>query len=88
MFETKSFGAQIIDGCISHAESLSNWEGRHVEVTVQVKDDDAEAPDHMDVEKDVYLKMPVNSKVLKGYAIRSMGYAEPSVILPEGIEDE
>jgi hypothetical protein len=45
-------------------------------------------PEDLDIERDVYHKMPVEVSVIKPTVIRDHGNAKPSIILPEGIEDE
>jgi hypothetical protein len=47
-----------------------------------------EPPEGMDVEKDVYVKMPFPSEVLKGVRVMDGGPMEPCIILPEELSDE
>ena len=88
MLETKSFDAVIAEGRIEHGENLRPWEGKEVQVTVLLLSGEDEPPDDIDIEKDVYVKMPVKASVIQRIKIRDIGPAMPSFILPEGIEDE
>jgi hypothetical protein len=88
MLEDKTFDAVIADGRIHHEENLRPWEGEEVRVTVHFRAREFAAPDDLDVEWDIYQKMPVNTSVVGSSKIRDVGSAKPSLILPEGIEDD
>jgi len=88
MLEDMSFDAVITDGRILHQENLRPWEGKEVQVTVHVHAGQDTPPADLDVEKDVYRKMPVKTTLVGSSKIRDIGPARPSIILPEGIEDE
>jgi hypothetical protein len=88
MLEDKSFDAVITDGRIQHEENLRPWEGEEVRVTVHFRIREIAQPDGLDIERDVYLKMPVKTTIVGTNKIRDIGAAKPSVILPEGIEDD
>jgi hypothetical protein len=88
MLEDVSFDAVITEGRIQHQENLRPWEGKSVQVTVHVRLAEDAPPADLDVEKDVYRKMPVKSTVIGSSKIRDIGPAKPSLILPEGTEDE
>ena len=88
MLEEKSFDAVITDGRIDHEESLRPWEGKEVQVTLHLRISEEELPDDLDVERDVYMKMPVKSFVIRPSKFRDIGAAKPSLILPEEIADE
>ena len=88
MLEDKSFDAVIADGRIHHEENLRPWEGEEVRVTVHCRARDIAPPDDFDIERDIYHKMPVKTMVVGSSKIRDIGSAKPSLILPEGIEDD
>jgi len=88
MLEDKSFDAVITNGRIHHQENLLPWEGKEVQVTVHLRATDDVPPADIDVEKDVYRKMPVKTSVVETRRIRNIGSATPSVILPEGTGNE
>ena len=87
MLEDRSFNAVIADGQIRHGENLTPYDGKEVHVTVHVRAIEAEPPKDLDIEKDIYVKMPVETTVLGAATIRNIGSAKPSLILPEGLED-
>ena len=88
MLEERTFGAVVVDGQLHHEESLLPWEGKAVQVTVQLPTNEQDSGDDVDVEKDVYLKMPVSHSRVQPKAVRDVGHAKPSIFLPEGLEDE
>lgn len=88
MLEDKSFDAVITDGQLHHEENLRHWEGKEVQVTVHFRTREIAPPDEFDIERDVYIKMPVKTTVVGSSKIRDIGSAKPSIILPEGIEDD
>lgn len=87
MLEDRSFNAVIADGQIRYGENLTPSDGKEVHVTVHVRALEVEPPEDFDIEKDVSVKMPVETTVLGAATIRNVGSAIPSLILPEGFGD-
>ncbi len=90
-----SFEANIIDGDLRHQESLVTWEGRRVRVTLESSGpaatgapDEADSPVGLDVEKDVYVKIPFKTEVVEGAAVVEGGRLRPCLILPEELPDD
>jgi hypothetical protein len=96
----KTFSAQVVEGQLRYQEPLDAFEGQNVRVTVvggpvaieqpdgSNTEQEPEPPDWMDVEKDVYVKMPLNLEILKDVRVIEAGPGKPTIILPEDLPDE
>lgn len=96
----KTFPALVADGHLQHDESLAAFEGQQVQVTVVARTSSAPQPtpaeesdgpvppDWLDVEKDVYVKMPFPSAILKDMTVVEGSPLRPCIILPEDLPDE
>ena len=96
----KTFSAQVVGGQLLHQESLDAFEGREVRVTVAAPSSvlspsapsmdsrEAEPPEWMAVETDIYVKMPFPGELLKDAVIVEGEPMRPCVILPEESPDE
>jgi MOSC domain-containing protein YiiM len=74
MLEDRSFNAVIADGQIRHEENLRPWEGKAVQVTVHsLAREEIALPDDFDVERDVYVKMPVETTLVGRIKNRDIG---------------
>lgn len=86
-----TFEAQIIGGQLVPGELLKAFEGQRVQVTVsapeaarsQSSDSDPEPPEDMDVEKDVYVRMPLPSKDAPNLTLVRGEALKPCLIFPE-----
>src|SRR2546426_664470 len=95
-----SFEARIVNGQLVPAEVLKAFEGQQVHITVSVPakiaehassvsaNDGREPPEDLDVEKDVYVRMPLQNKAIPNPAIVKKNDLKPCLILPEGLPDE
>ena len=66
---TSSFDARIFNGQLVPAEPLRAFEGREVHIVVSVApttgtNGEPEPPDDMDIEKDVYVRIPLASQLM------------------------
>ena len=82
---TSSFDARIINGQLVPADPLRAFEGRqvHVVVSAAASNGEPEPPDDMDVEKDVYVRIPLASQTMSDAVIVAGADLKPTVILPE-----
>jgi hypothetical protein len=98
---TTTFDACVVNGQLQFQAPLDALEGQRVRVTLDVIGDptpqtpseappseDPEPPEGMDVEKDIYVKMPRKVEILKGVKVVDKGPKQPSVILPEELPDD
>ena len=98
-----TFDARVINGRLQYQAPLDALEGQLVRVFLDILAPDIlapqdskplspppsdESPEDMDVEKDVYVKMPFASEVLKDAVIIEGGPMEPCIILPEELPDD
>ena len=87
-----SFDAQIVNGQLVPAEPLRPFEGRQVHVVVSVRalpvEEATEPPEDMDVEKDVYVRLPLLSKAIGNPIIANEAKLKPCLILPEDLPDD
>ena len=80
---------------------LDAFEGQALRLTVEVIQQSAEnspggidqspsdePPEWMDVEKDIYVKMPRKTKILKVVEIVEGGPLQPCIILPDPLPDD
>lgn len=94
---TQTFEAQVVHGQLVPAEVLRPFEGQQVQVTVtpapvpaadsQPKGE-PDPPDDLDVEKDVYVPMPLRSEVIPNAVIKDGAPLEPCTFIPEDLPDE
>jgi len=84
MPEPMTFESVVTGNGIPSDDSLSEWNGKRVHVHVRQVEDE----DDLDVEKEVYFRMPVAKEVLKGVRLSDLGRAEPVIILADDIADE
>src|SRR4051794_8852430 len=94
---TVTFEARVEQGRLCLPESLAAFEGQSVQVTVTARtpaapapdeEPDPEPPDWLDVERDVYVKMPLRGETLHDVVVVEGGPRQPTVILPELPIDE
>jgi hypothetical protein len=93
-----TFDARVINGRLQYQAPLDALEGQQVRVMLDIlapQDSKSlpppssdEPPEDMDVEKDVYVKMPFASEVLKDAVVIEGGPMEPCIILPEELPDD
>ena len=97
--DMKTFDAEVVNGHLRFDEPLNEIEGQRVRVTLtiiptggQLLQDlpptDVEPPEWLDVEKDVYVKMPFRGEILKDVVIVERGPGKPCTILPEPLPDD
>ncbi len=96
---TTTFETQVVNGRLQYQVPLDAFEGQHVRVTVDVvaapqpkpngqQPPSEEPPEGMDVEKEIYVKMPRKVEILKGVKVVDLGPAQPRFILPEELPDD
>src|SRR5439155_25712436 len=93
-----TFDARVINGRLQYQAPLDDLEGQQVRVMLDIlapqdskplpPPPSDEPPEDMDVEKDVYVKMPFASEVLKDAVVIEGGPMEPCIILPEELPDD
>jgi hypothetical protein len=86
-----SFDAHIVNGQLVPAEPLKAFEGQKVRVTVTAPEKVSAAPEpaeDFDVEKDVYVKMPLASEVIPNPVVAKGNGLKPCLILPEELPNE
>lgn len=97
--QATTFEARVVNGQLQYQTPLDALEGHQVRVTVDVlapnggmpdasRPPTDEVPGDLDVEKDVYVKMPFKSAVLKDAVVVEGGPMNPCIILPEELPDE
>jgi hypothetical protein len=90
---TTTFDTCVVNGQLQHQAPLAAFEGRRVRVTLDeigepapraqpegTASDESEPPEGMDVERDVYVKMPLPSQVLEDAVIVEGGPLNPSAL--------
>lgn len=100
---TKTFTARIENGQLRYQEPLADLEGREVQVTLilngtpatptpaaneEQEPPDPEPPEWLDVEKDIYVKMPLKSEIIENAVVLEGGPLQPCIILPEELPDD
>jgi hypothetical protein len=95
LMTTTTFEARVVNGQLQYRAPLDAFEGRQVRVTLDVLGEPSpqeapsdEPPEWLDVEKDVYIKMPRQVEILKDVKIVEKGPRQPRLILPEELPDE
>ena len=86
-----SFDARVSNGQLIPAEALRAFEGRQVHIAIAMSDTELsndEPPDDFDVEKDVYVRLPLPGKVIVQPVIIKGSGLRPCLILPEDLPDE
>ena len=94
-----TFEARVVNGQLQYQAPLDAFEGQQVRVTLDViktpqsKPEEIppppdEPPEWLDVEKDVYVKMPRNVEILKDVTVIDKGPRQPRLILPEELPDD
>jgi len=96
----KTFPAVVTDGQLRHKQSLEAFEGQEVYVTLVAKPfsaspcqrtgpvRDDELPGGMDVEHDLYVKIPLTGEVVPEALVVEGPSIRPCIILPEDSPDE
>ena len=91
----KTFAARIANGQLQHDESLASLEGQQVRVTVVAQQANGplpeaaeDPPNWLQVEKDVYVKMPFRGETLTNVTVVDGGRLPPCLILPEQLPHE
>jgi hypothetical protein len=97
---TRTFEARVENGQLHAEEPLTALEGQRVRITLVPLPPSAptfpedeqhgvmEAPDEMDVEKDVYVKIPLPGEDVEGAVIVKGGPLQPCLIFPEELPDD
>lgn len=97
---TKTFEARVEKGLLQHRESLRAFEGQQVYVTLiapaapqtqpegKARLPAEEPPAELDVEKDVYVQVPLPGEVLKDAVVVEGSPLRPCLIFPEELPDE
>ena len=97
--QTRTFAAQVRQGRLEYSESLQDWEGQQVAVTILglAKGDGMTAPNGavnsddntsgLDVEIDVWQPMRVKGEILYPVEIITEP-GRPCIILPEELPDD
>ena len=94
-----TYEARIVNGQLEPGDWLKQFEGQKVQVTVHpveeksepLSDDAAserEPPEELDVEKDVYVKMPFKSEAMQDAVILEEGRLQPCLIFPQELPDD
>jgi hypothetical protein len=99
----KTFEAQVYDGRLHFQEPLADLEGQQVRVTIiagpsspnattpsatePIDEDGIEPPDWLQVEKDVYVKIPFRGEILSNPVIIDGGSLRPTAIFPEDLPE-
>jgi len=90
----KTIEGQVENGQLHHKESLDAFEGQQVSVTVKAQaclaaePGDQEVPEGIDLERDVYVKMPLQLTILEDVEVIDRGPMQPCLILPEELLDD
>jgi hypothetical protein len=94
---TVTFEAQVENGQVRQPESLAPFEGQKVQVTVtapsksappdRAEEGDEPLPEGLDVERDVYVKMPLPGEILRDAVVVEGGRMQPTLIFPEELPD-
>jgi hypothetical protein len=95
---TKTFAARVVNGQLLHSESLEAFEGYQVRVTLSGpvvspppqpgETPEPEPPGWMDVEKDIYVPMPLEGEILKDAIVVEGGPLQPCIVVPEELPDD
>lgn len=95
---TKTFEGLVVNGQLTHGESLAPFEGQRVVVTLIAPNGrngvnppaevEAEPPGDLDIEMDILFEMPVPRERLADVKIVDGGEGEPILIFPEELPDE
>jgi hypothetical protein len=94
-----TYEARIVNGRLEPGDWLKQFEGQRVRVTVAPVHEKAERstneatsepepPEDLDVEKDVYVKMPFRSEIVQDAVIVDGGSLQPCLIFPEEMPDD
>ena len=93
----EEFEARVLNGQLVPAESLRHFEGQRVHVTVSapkrtpqpaIAEAEPAPPQDLDIEKDVYVRMPLPGKVVVRPVIVQGTGLRPCLIFPEDLPDE
>lgn len=95
---SKTFEGTVVGGQLAYNQPLHVFEGKKVLITVidpvatptreLPAESTDEPPDDLDVEKEIYNKMPRKVEMLKGVTIIDKGRRRPHVILPEELPND
>lgn len=94
---TKTFEARVQNGRLEFHEALDAFEGQQVSVTivspavngapVDTAPEPA-PPEWLDVEKEVYVRMPLPGEVLRDVIVIEGGPLRPTAVFPEELSDD
>jgi hypothetical protein len=90
----KTIEGQVENGQLHPNESLDAFEGQQVLVTVKApaglppEPGDREVPEGIDLERDVYVRMPLQLTILEDVEVIDRGPMQPCIILPEELPDD
>ena|SRR5437867_3239822 len=97
---TKTFPARVTNGQLQYQEPLDAFEGQQVHVTLTAPDASVpfqeeapevsveEPPEEMDIEKDLYVPMPLPGETLSSVRVIEGGSLPPCIVIPEELPDE